>query len=156
MYSNAGADSFNMACEIIKIGIDKDSIVKNLFQSNSYSRMKLLGDALKTLSLHGDNIATIELTQEMFRRHNVESNSTEGIINYARDIENVEIAALFKEKAENDIRVSLRSKDYADVNAIAQKFGGGGHVRAAGCTIADTIENAKRLVLSEIKKALKR
>jgi len=92
----------------------------------------------------------------MFRRHNVESNSTEGIINYARDIENVEIAALFKEKAENDIRVSLRSKEYADVNVIAQKFGGGGHVRAAGCTIADTIENAKHLVLSEIKKALKR
>lgn len=156
MYSNAGADSFNMACEIIKIGIDKDSIVKNLFQSNSYNRMKLLGDALNTLSLHGDNIATIELTLEMFRRHNVESNSTEGIINYARDIENVEIAVLFKEKAENDIRVSLRSKDYADVNLIAQKFGGGGHIRAAGCTIADTIENAKHLVLSEIEKALKR
>ncbi|WP_051489106.1 DHH family phosphoesterase [Peptoclostridium acidaminophilum] len=155
MYSNAGADSFKMACEIMKIGIDKDSIVKNLFQSNSYSRMKLLGDALETLSLHGDSIASIELTQEMFQRHGVDSNSTEGIIDYARDIENVEIAVLFKEKSKDDIKVSLRSKEYADVNAIAQKFGGGGHVRAAGCTISDTIENAKLLVIAELKKALK-
>ena len=70
------------------------------------------------------------------------------------DIENVEIGILLKQKGENEIKVSLRSKSYADVSKIAATFGGGGHIRAAGCTIKDTIENEKKKLVEEALKEI--
>lgn len=74
------------------------------------------------------------------------------LVNIARDIENVEIGILIKEVEEGTYKLSLRSKDYFDVKDIALKYGGGGHVKAAGCTIKNTsIENIIREVLEDIK-----
>ncbi|MDF2928216.1 MAG: phosphoesterase RecJ domain protein [Anaerospora sp.] len=72
--------------------------------------------------------------------------NTEGFINYARSIEGVEIAILFRAIDERTVRISFRSHR-ADVSQVALTFGGGGHIRAAGCTIHDTLENAIEQVL---------
>ena len=58
----------------------------------------------------------------------------EGLVNYALNVEGVEVGILFKETENGQVKVSMRSSGKADVSAIAQLFGGGGHVRAAGCT----------------------
>ena len=61
---------------------------------------------------------------------------------------------LLKEKKENEVKVSLRSKSYIDVSKIAQSFGGGGHIRAAGCTIYSSIEDAKKQIVDAVVKVV--
>ena len=94
------------------------------------------------------------VTKDMLERYNIDFKDIDGIVPYARDIENVEIGILLKEKSKNEIKVSLRSKSFADVSRVAKSFGGGGHVRAAGCTINDSIENAKIKILEEALKEI--
>ncbi|KDR95209.1 phosphoesterase RecJ domain-containing protein [Peptoclostridium litorale DSM 5388] len=153
MYSNVYPESFKMAYELLQKGIDKQYIVKRLFQSDSLDRIKLLADVLATLEIVEGKIAYIEVTQNMLIRNNIDNNNTEGLINYARDIENIEVGIMFKEKSPGEIKVSFRSKEIIDVNEIARKFGGGGHIRAAGCTIHDSLENAKNKVIEEVVKS---
>ena len=79
-------------------------------------------------------------------------NDVDGITSYTRDIEGVEVGILLKEK--KVIKVSLRSKNYVDVSKLAQSFNGGGHIRAAGCTIYSSIEDAKKKIVEAVVKAV--
>ena len=78
----------------------------------------------------------------------------EGLVNYARNIEGVEVGMLFKVTESGEVKVSLRSAGAADVAAIAQSFGGGGHVRAAGCRVDGPIQDAMATVVDVVRKAL--
>ena len=92
------------------------------------------------------------ITKDMLKRNVICFNDVDGVTSYTRDIEGVEVGILLKKKKENEVKVSLRSKSYVNVSKIAQSFGGGGHVRASGCTIYDSIENAKKTVIDEVLK----
>ena len=78
----------------------------------------------------------------------------EGLVNYARNIDGVEVGMLFKVTEDGSVKVSLRSAGSADVAAIAQSFGGGGHVRAAGCRLAGPLQDAMGAVVDTVRKAL--
>lgn len=151
-YSNTNPSSFLMAHDLVSIGAERETIIQSVFQSNPYNYYKLLGETLNTLDIVDGKIASMMLTKDMLDRNNITFNDADGVTTYTRDIEGVEVGLLFKEKAENEIKVSFRSKNYVDVSAIAQSFGGGGHVRASGCTINDSIENVKEMVINEVLK----
>lgn len=153
-YSNTHPSSFDMAKELMLAGAKKDVIIQNIFQSNPYSYYKLLGEALNTLDIVNETIASIMVDKEMLKRNLISFNDVDGITSYTRDIEGVEVGILLKEKKENEVKISLRSKNYVDVSEIAKSFGGGGHIRAAGCTIYDSIENAKKKVLEAVLKVI--
>ena len=153
-YSNTHASSFEMAKNLLIIGANTQSIVQNVFGSNPYNFYKLLGEALNTLEISNTKVATMIVTKDMMERYNVDFKDIDGVTPYARDIENVEIGILLKQKGENEIKVSLRSKTYVDVSKIAKVFGGGGHIRAAGCTIYDSIDKAKEVLLKEALKEI--
>lgn len=153
-YSNTHPSSFEMAKELLLKGAKRDTIIQQVFQSNPYNYYKLLGEALNTLDIVDEKIASIMVTKEMLKRNTISFNDVDGITTYTRDIEGVEVGILLKEKKENEVKVSLRSKNYVDVSIIAQSFNGGGHVRAAGCTIYDSVENAKKQVLGAVLKTI--
>ena len=153
-YSNTNSSSFEMAKDLIMLGARKDEIIQNVFQSNPYNYYKLLGEALNTLDIAEGKIASIIITKEMLKRNIISFNDVDGITPYTRDIEGVEVGILIKEKKENEVKISLRSKNYVNVSEIAKTFGGGGHIRAAGCTIYDSVENAKEKVLQEVLKSI--
>ena len=153
-YSNTHASSFDMAKNLLLIGADTQKVVQNVFGSNPFNFYKLLGEALNTLEIFNTKVAIMMVTQEMLQKYNIDFKDIDGIVPYARDIENVEIGILLKEKGNNEIKVSLRSKAYADVSKIAKVFAGGGHMRASGYTINDNIENAKSKVLEEALKEI--
>jgi phosphoesterase RecJ-like protein len=155
-YSCTHASSFEMAKQLMLFKADKDLVIQEVFQSNSYNFYKLLGDALNTLEIVDEKVATIMVDKEMLKANSISFNDIDGVTSYTRDIKGVEVGILLKEKKENEVKVSLRSKNYIDVNEIAKIFGGGGHTRAAGCTINDTIENAKKKVLDEVLKVVSR
>ena len=153
-YSNVHASSFEMAKNLLVLGAQKNTIIQNIYQSNSSDYYKLLGEALKSLEIFESKVSSIVLTQDMMNRNNTSFNDVDGITTYTRDIKDVEVGILFKEKKQNEIKVSFRSKNYVDVSEIAKLFGGGGHVRAAGCTIKDSIDNAKKMVLEAVLKSI--
>ncbi|MRZ80298.1 bifunctional oligoribonuclease/PAP phosphatase NrnA [Paeniclostridium sordellii] len=151
-YSNTNPSSYLMAYDLVNLGAKKDLIIQNIFQSNTYNYYKLLGEALDTLEIVDKKIASMMLTIDMLERNEISFNDADGVTSYTRDIDGVEVGLLFKEKAPGEVKVSFRSKNYVDVSAVAQVFGGGGHVRASGCTIKDSIENVKKIVINEVLK----
>lgn len=153
-YSSTHPSSFEMAKNLLLLGAKRDEIIQNVFQSNSYNYYKLLGEALNTLDIVKEKIACISLTIDMLQRNEMSFNDVDGITNYTRDIKNVEVGIFLKQKKENEVKVSLRSKNYVNVSKIAQSFNGGGHIRAAGCTIYDTVENAKEKILQAVLKEI--
>ena len=154
VYSNTHPSSFEMAKDLLLKGAKKDTIIQKIFQSNPYNYYKLLGEALNTLDIVDGKIASIMITKEMLKRNVISFNDVDGITSYTRDIEGVEVGILLKEKKENEVKVSLRSKNYVDVSKIAQSFNGGGHIRAAGCTIDSSVEDAKKKIVEAVVKAL--
>ena len=153
-YANTHPSSFEMAKDLLLTGAKKEEIIQNVFQSNPYNYYKLLGEALNTLEIVDNKVSSIMITKEMLKRNVISFNDVDGITSYTRDIEGVEVGILLKEKKENEVKVSLRSKNYVNVSEIAKTFNGGGHIRAAGCTIYDSIENAKEKVLKEVLKSI--
>ena len=79
----------------------------------------------------------------------------EGIVELGRDVAGVEISIFMREQADNSYKISFRSNDYVNVSDICLMFGGGGHPRAAGCTINLPLEQAKEKLLSQTRMYLK-
>ncbi len=143
-YANTSPAVLRIAAKLVEWGASPKEIAENV-ETRTASSLAALGKVLDTLEIHDNGrIAFISLDQTLAA--SVES--TEGFVNYPRAIEGVEIAALFKETETGTIRVSLRSKN-ADVNAVAKAFSGGGHHRAAGCTVKGSLAEAKVRVLAQ-------
>lgn len=156
MYSNTTYKTHLIVAELLKIGININDININIYQSRSMERTKLFLDSLDTLEiLLDDKVAIVTTTQDMLESNDAKLEDTEGIISFVRDIDTVEVACLLNEIDESEVKVSIRSKKAIDVSKICNKFNGGGHIRAAGCTIYGSIKEAKKLILKEIEMAFR-
>lgn len=122
-------------------GADNALINRAVYRSAPVSKRRMLGLGLiKAEYLHGGKVAVCKLTRADFDRFNARDEDCEGIIDNLRDVENVEIAMLIREKEPNVYKVSMRAKEYANVCAVAERYGGGGHRLAAGCTVRGELE----------------
>lgn len=154
-YSNTTPETFRIAAELLGHGVRPEVITENLHYHVPLKKWKLFGRAVETLRLElGGRVATLDLTQAMLRGTGASFEDNEGFIDMVRQLDGTEIAILLKEHAPDKIKVSLRAKDRADVAAIAQAFGGGGHRNAAGCTIHAGLEEARKRLLSEVAREL--
>lgn len=156
IYSNTSYKTHLIAAELIKTGIDTNYININLYQKKSLERTRLLIDVLKNMEMYLENrLGIVIVTQEILDKNNAKMEDTEGIISFIRDIDTIETACLLKEMDENEIKISLRSKEWVDVSEICTKFKGGGHKRAAGCTLYMGINEAKDTIIKEIEMAFR-
>lgn len=148
-YANTSVKTMRYAAELMEYGA-RPHVISEHMETKSLESIHTLGKILETLELHHDGkIATITLSAEIINA----LDSTEGFINYPRVIDGVDVAIMFKVMSASMIRISLRSKTL-DVSKLALGFGGGGHARAAGCSIAGTIDNVKKEVLTATIKQL--
>lgn len=153
MYSNTSYKTHLIIAELLKTGIDADNININLYQSRSMARTKLFIDSMNSLETYLEGkVGIIVATQDMLKANHAKMEDTEGLISFVRGIDSVEVACLLKEVDEKEVKISLRSKKQIDVAKICNKFNGGGHVRAAGCTIFENVNVAKDIILEEILK----
>ena len=137
----------------MEAGADPHLIATRVFETRSFASLKLLERALGTLEVDGTGqLGWMELTEEMFQATGATQEAGEGFVNYVRMIEGVRLAILFRENS-GKVRVSLRSLD-VDVGKLAATFGGGGHVRAAGCELAMPLADAKEQVLARAREFL--
>jgi phosphoesterase RecJ-like protein len=148
-FSNTSVSTFLAAAKLVEAGANPDSIHQSLFDNRPFSNIKLLGRALANALVDGD-IAWSALTRKDFRETGAEETETEGIVNNLMAIRNIRAAALFRETG-HGVKVSLRSRDGVDVAEIAGHFGGGGHVKAAGCTVQKPMAGAMTEVLALMK-----
>ena len=155
MYDNTSSETHEIVAELMKYGVNKKDININLYQNRSLKRTNLFINALSNMEMYfEDKVAIVKVTNNMLEKTGTRMEDTEGIISFIREIGTVELAILLKEFGPNEIKVSMRSKRFLDVAKLCLEFGGGGHIRAAGCTINAPIDAAEELLLDSIKKEL--
>lgn len=155
-FSNTNVKVFEMAAQCAAAGVKPYDVYSELFESRPITSLKLLGSALSHIETNPQkNIGWIAVSSEMLKASGALPSETDGIINHLRIIDSLEVALIFRENESGKIKVSLRSKSGIDVNRIAKKFGGGGHPKAAGCTLEQVaLADAVKRVVAEVQKEL--
>lgn len=155
-YSNTSPDTLRIGAELISYSFDFPKLIEETFYEKTYVQSKMLGFALtnSVLSLDGAFIYSI-VTREDMDRLGATDQDFEGIVNQLRHTRGTKVAALIHETKDGDYKVSLRSGGEVDVTKAALSFGGGGHVRAAGCTLKGKKEELADMLETELKKQIK-
>ncbi|CAM3358950.1 DHH family phosphoesterase [Marinicrinis lubricantis] len=154
-YSNTSSKVMKAASQLLDYGTDGYELSDRLLEQTTRAHVELLKKSLNSLSFaHDDQIAWVTVGKEDMRETGAMQEDLEGIVNYPRNIAGVEVGMLFKEMMDGTVKCSFRSAGKADVARIAQKFGGGGHVRAAGATLKAPLTQAIEMVVEEVKRAL--
>lgn len=155
-YSNVNAGVFEAAKQMVAAGVVPWHVSRELYERQPKERLKLLPEVLKTLAFSfEERVAVIFVTREMYRQTGGARDMSEDFIEFPRSIDSVEVAIFLKETEDGRVKASLRSKEYVDVGAVAALFGGGGHIRAAGCTFDEGLETARDKLLGALRAVLK-
>lgn len=155
-YPSTTAETYDMAADLIRRGLDVGTINSNTYDSHPYRRVELMRALLNTLELSPDGqVASWEMRDQTRIDLNLRPEDSEGLIDIIRAIRGVRLAVFFEELPDGKIRVSMRSKERSlDVCKIAMQFGGGGHALAAGIRMSGPLEEAKPLVLEAIRSTI--
>lgn len=154
LYSNTSAATHMTVAELYKTGMDHNKIAVEIYQRKRLEKVKLFNAILSTMELIRRGKANLAvMTQQMLTETGAFPTETEGLVEELRNIDGVEISAFLREE-EGRVRVTMRAKTEADVSKIAMRFGGGGHTKAAGCTIPGSIDEVKPLIIDAISEQL--
>jgi len=156
-FSNSTPQCHIIAAELLKTGINPRKIYMKVYEHNTWEQAWLFGATLNSIERKLDGkVAVATLWQKDFERTGAKRDDVEGFVDCLDTINGVEGSVLLLELPTQKVKVSLRSKRDIDVNKIAAKFNGGGHMHAAGIQMEKkTIEEVKTLVLEEIDNNLK-
>ncbi|MEW4369283.1 DHH family phosphoesterase [Paenibacillus kandeliae] len=154
-YSSTSPKVMEIASRLLELGVKGPDLAETLLEEVTLPQVKVLGLALSTLELEENGrIAHVYVTPEHMIQAGAENEDLEGIVNYPRNIQGVEVGIFFKVIDDHAVKASLRSAGRIDVAAVAQHFGGGGHIKAAGCRLEGSLEQVKQQVVSYIKELL--
>ena len=149
-YSNTTSDAHLVAADLVRHGVEADSLYKRMFASYSAARMRLWGRALSSLALEfGGRLAWMAVDRDLLRSTGAGPEELDGLVEQGRRIEGVAVSVLFREDGPRETKVSFRSHGATDVHALAGRFGGGGHRNAAGATLGLPLREAVGRVLAE-------
>ena len=156
-FANTNKSAFAICEEMIGCGVNPYEVAQHVYGTYSLGRIRLLNLALDSIEISANGkLSMMTITQEMINETGTNSEDIDGLINYAKRIEDVKVAALIQEQKSGSnqsiglktFHVSLRSDGTFDVSAIASAFGGGGHPGAAGFNIESTLETLKTQIIS--------
>lgn len=146
-YANTTPKTMRNAAKLLEYGVQPNEI-SDCLDIRSRETVELLGKVLPSLTFaHDGKIAYLTITNDLYNK----DAQTDSFVSYPRYIEGVDVAVMFKAVEPEVIRVSMRSKS-VDVASVALAFGGGGHLRAAGCTIYAPVEQAREQLLAALGK----
>jgi phosphoesterase RecJ-like protein len=154
-FSNTSAEVLEVAADLVKHGADPGFIAARLYEAHTWGYIQVLRQVLQTLQQSDDGkVAWATLGAGVLEEYGVSKGESEGLVQYPRMIDGVEVALVFRELGPQETRVSLRSKGPVDVSLLAQEFGGGGHSRASGCTLYLPLADARRRVLARVSEVV--
>jgi phosphoesterase RecJ-like protein len=155
-YNNTSPKTMRIAAELISYGFDFNELIDRTFYRKTYVQNQLLGRVLmeSTLFMDGRCILGV-VTRKMMDLYQAVSSDLEGIVNQLMLTEGVACAVFLKETDSLEFKVSLRSNGMVDVARVAEIFGGGGHVRASGCTMNGTVHDCANNLARYIEEQLR-
>ena len=156
-FASTNAECFDVMSELMKAGLPLAELNRILFRVKSRPQVRLLSRALESLTFrgYGQQIAVMKLTKKDFDESGAQSQHADTIVNYGLDTIGTTMALLAREAGDGMIKMSLRAKEPARVDDIAQEFNGGGHEQAAGITMQGTLDEAAERVLAEMERKIK-
>lgn len=153
--SNTTPSALRAAADLVEAGADRALIMRDVYSSIPFETAKLLSLALSELKREG-TIAWTHVTQVMQRSVGASDDASAEVTDYIANLGGLKATALFKERRDGSVKVSLRSVLGIDVAAVAQQFGGGGHRQAAGATLQGPLVEAEQQLLAVLKAAVDR
>ncbi len=157
-FSNTNRSAFSICDEMVRRGVEPYRVAKHVYGTYSLGRIKLLNLALDSIEISRDgHLSIMTLTSDMFEETGTHPEDVDGLINYAKRIEDVRVAVLiqeYREAGHHRLQVSLRSDGSVDVAAIAAAYGGGGHPMAAGFNIDASLPELKSGILDWMDKRI--
>ncbi|MEF2230004.1 MAG: bifunctional oligoribonuclease/PAP phosphatase NrnA [Pseudodesulfovibrio sp.] len=147
-YGSTTPESLELAARLLRDGLDIARMNMLITKQWSEERMRLWTEIMSTVELYLDKqVAVGIVTREMFERTGTTSDDTENIINFIRRLRSVRVAAILREEGPDTYKFSLRSYGDDNVQAVAARFGGGGHKNASGGTIKAPLDDAKTMLV---------
>jgi bifunctional oligoribonuclease and PAP phosphatase NrnA len=156
-HPNATARTLRVAAGLVQAGAPLSLIHRAIYADKPFSTLALWGRILAGVDQRRDGrIVHASMTTAMIAELGAEANAAEGFVDLLASTKAADITVLFKEVDPSEVRVSVRTSARADAVAITRAFGGGGHARAAGCTVRRPLDEARRAVLEECERELDR
>ncbi len=154
-YENTTKAAHNAAGRLMDYNIDYAQINRKMFDVKSKARIKV--EQYLTANMEyfiDDRCAMLMVTQQTIEQSGMEAAEFEGLASLTLAVEGVEVGVTIKEREPDVYKISMRASGNVDVSALCQKFGGGGHIKAAGCTIEGKLEDIKKTLLDAIEVAI--
>lgn len=156
-YSNTTPLTHRMAAQLMEAGAHAEIINRAMFDIKSRARIALERQAMQSIRFYADDrIAVMQITEEMMRESGACEGDMEGLSPLPRQIEGVWVGATMRRKADGNYKISVRTGAHADASQICVLLGGGGHARAAGCTLSGSEEDVIARLLDAIGTAVPR
>lgn len=151
-YSNADAYTHRMAADMMDVGIRYEMINRTMFDIKSRARVELERRALASMRFFfGGRCAIMLISRDMVEESGARENDMEGLAPLPRQIEGVWVGVTLREKDNGEYKISVRTGNHADAAAICTRLGGGGHIRAAGCSLSLPLEETVNALLEAIR-----
>lgn len=156
-YSNTSPHTLQIAAELLKFGFDFSALIEETFYEKTYFQTQIMGRAiLESVRFMNDRCIVSMVSRRQMEFYRVGPKDLDGIVNQLQGVRGVDCAIFMYETGTLEYKVSMRSNGRVNVAEVAMKFGGGGHVRAAGCTMNgtyhDNINNLSREIDSQMKR----
>jgi len=146
-FSNTSSRVLQLASHFLDHGLDPEEIYTAVYASEPEGKVRVLTEALETLVVES-RIAWLTIPPGALERHGLDASELDGIVEVARSIEGVQLAIMFRQLASGRVKVSFRSMGSIDVAELAERFGGGGHRRAAGASFDGSLPDVQARVLT--------
>jgi bifunctional oligoribonuclease and PAP phosphatase NrnA len=154
-FSNTRPATLRAAAALLEHGVDTEQVYLDVYASAPVGRPRLLVEVLQTLVVEDAlGLAWVTVPPGALERHGVDPDDLDGVVEHARAVRGVRMALLFREISGGRTKVSLRSVGGVDVAALARRFGGGGHTKAAGVAMAGSIAEVQNTMLAAAREYL--
>lgn len=154
-FDNATAGCHRVVSEVVARGVEPEAMHERIYGSSSLRKYQMLGYALETLEHDVEaGVSWMIVPRERYEELHATPEDLEGIVDVPRSIDGTQVGLLFRSTKTGEVKISFRSNGPVDVNVLAQRFKGGGHVKAAGAMVAGPMERAMEEVLGATREAV--
>lgn len=153
-FKNSGitTETFEFAGWALSKGVNVSKVYRESMLVMTKTKFEAQKLAMERMEFFEEGkVAFTYMTLEDDKKIGIEVGDHDGIVEIARNISGIEVSVFLYEREDGAFKASLRSNDYMDVADVCMMFGGGGHIRAAGCTLEMPLEEAKKAILGEVK-----
>jgi len=154
-FSNTTPRVLRVAASLMEAGVDPERMYEQVYATAPVGRIRLMADVLETLVVEPEvGLSFVSVPSDALQKHGASADDLDGLVEFARSVQGTRLAMLFRYLANGRVKVSFRSVGDFDVAQFASQFGGGGHAKASGASIAGTMAEVQTQVLAAARTAL--